>query len=285
MTEESSNTEHISPRALPADYSWMVYRAAWRLLGVNYPLILVLFFILGFVAYVFEQIEFIGPILSSVVFGFLMPGVLILIRSIVENKTLPLRTLFIGIRNDDLMNRLIPYVVTSGAVTLGFSILEVQSSRTMSFFLGGLSLIWMILVTYSIPLIVFKKVRFFDTFDLNFQALSKNVGFIFLYIFTTACLAFAGFIALFLPLIFIVFPMILMGIYLLYAAVFENLELEKIQVKTEIVVPQSPKGNTTTAPETASNTAANPTTTSLMTSESPQEPKLPDPPRSDEKPS
>ena len=235
MSDEIPETQKIVPRALPPEYSWMIYRAAWRLLGVNYPLVLLLLIVIGLSALVVQQIDFIGPVALSVIYGFLFPGGLVLLRSIVENKTLPLRTLFIALRNDELMNLLIPYVVTNSLVSLIFSVLQIPSSLTMAFFLTGLNLVWSVLISFSIPLMVFKKVRFFDTFDLNLQALSKNLGFAFLLIISTICIILAGTLAFLLPLFFIVFPMLLLSNFLLYAAIFENLEIEKIEIKKEVL--------------------------------------------------
>ena len=235
MNNEQPIKEPLIPRTLPSEYAWMIYRAAWRLLGVNYPLLLLLLLALGLTSFVLSKIEVVGSVASSIVLGFIFPGAMILVRSIVENKTLPLRTLFIGLRNDDLMNLLIPYVVVNSLVSLVFSILKVPNNLTTSLLLMGFSLMWSALILFSVPLMVFKKVRFVDTFDLNIQALSKNLGFVFLLIISTVCIVLAGALALFLPLFFIVMPMLLLSNFLLYASIFENLDLEKIEVKKEIL--------------------------------------------------
>ncbi len=241
--EEPSQHSPLKPRVLPADYSWIVFRSSWRLLGSQYPLLMTTIMIVMISNLVLSRISFVGPIIASILSAFFAPGVCLIVRSIVDGRTLPLKTLFTGFQEDEITSRILPYVIASAGLSLVFSVLEVfgPSSKEGNFqfglFIIALSFIWSVLVAFSMPLMVFKKVRFVDTIELNINALTSNLVFFLLYLGCMMCVLLATTIAFFLPVLFVGVPMLSLSYYMVYACLFEGLQVENIGPKTAIQSP------------------------------------------------
>lgn len=238
--KQTSTLDPLRPRVLPVDYSWIIFRSAWRLLGVQYPLLFVTFLILTIINMVLSRIEYVGPVISSIVSAFFAPGVCLIVRSIVQGKPLPLKTIFVGFQDDEITSRILPYVIANAGLSLFLTVFQVfgPASKEGLFQYGlivmAISMIWTILVTFSVPLMVFKKMRFVDTIEVNINAFTSNIVFFVLYFGCMICLLLGTIVAFLFPFLFIGLPMLILSYYLLYASLFENLEVEKIEPKVVI---------------------------------------------------
>lgn len=237
----SSSASPENPRELPLDYSWIVFRASWKLLPHQYGLLLLTVIIVMCAGTLLHQVDFVGPVVSTILSAFIAPGLFLILKNISEKKPTNLGLLFFAFQNEAMTKKLIPYVIANTGISLLLAVLswamlrpQLNLGDSLTFVIPVLTFIWTVLNFFSIPLMLFKNRTYVETFSLNIAAFTSNLRVVFLYVLCTVMFVFACTMALVLPVIFVALPMLQLNNYLLYAALFENLELEKVEVKPEI---------------------------------------------------
>lgn len=214
---------------------WMT--AAWRLSSQNYALAFVLICMMGVIAVIVQRIPLAGGLISSPLFIIIQAGVLTIARKWLNKSEAKFSDVFIFFNDADLMKRLLPYIIVNLFLSLPTIYVNHVVKTTNSFgplywivTLGTMAI--GLLFAFTLPQIVFQKRSFAATIQPNIEAVKKNfltmvVGGVLVVLF--ACLSLA---LLILPFIFITMPSFVSLHFLMYATIFEGLELPQGVPKT-----------------------------------------------------
>ena len=92
----------------------------------------------------------------------------------------------------------------------------------------AISIIWGIMVAFSIPLIIFKNKTFVETIDLNRRAIKLNWKPILMWWICLFGVMFISLILFVLPFIFVGLPVVMVSGYFAYAVNFEGLNVPAV---------------------------------------------------------
>lgn len=167
-----------------------------------------------------------GKILLMFVLPVLWAGQLEMVRSLRAGDAPPISQLFYYFQNRNTYELIVPYAIASGVMGVAFHLL-IEYAPFLVLGMSGLAkllffVLWLGLILFIGPLIVYKKFQFIDAMEFTWKALKINaapVGITFLLHGLVAILTLIPFI---LPLFFFGMPLLALQLILLSEAIFRE---------------------------------------------------------------
>lgn len=218
----------IQLRQIPSDLAIQFIMVSWKITKKHYQLVLQVsvpyFLILIAMAYI-PFIKILAPVPTVI----LAAGYMVFAKKLVTGQGGSLRDLFIVFEDNQKMAELLPI----GFLGVGIALLQAFVEKNIPEFIGSLlgfavALLFVALTTFSAPLIYFKKVPAVRSIELNLQATTLSWKFLLAIGLMLAGLGLICMVALVVPLLLIFLPVTLVSGYLIYAALFEGLDILEI---------------------------------------------------------
>jgi hypothetical protein len=228
----SQNDSNI--RSLKYEYSFNWIITSWELAKRNYTTALGLGIALIIVSVVLQKIPVIGPLIAAPINAAFQIGFLLIARKWANKQTANFSEIFVLFRDNQLMNKMVPYLlfVTFTSIPSVYLLSFAKNAKSFDsnyWLLMGInmlvSLIISMLVSFSAPQMIFLNRKFSETIRHNIEAVYKN----FLPMTLAALIAIAistlSIVMLLIPVIFVILPATISILFIVYATIFEGLEL------------------------------------------------------------
>ncbi len=207
-----------------------IMSAAWKLTKKHYELILgiaVVSLIIGVAIQMTPFLRYLLPLPMTM----LGAGSMYIFRELTEGRPAKFGDVFRAFQDSRWMTALMPLAVTG----VGFTLAQAGLAKAVdgggafglliSILSFSISIVWGIMVAFSIPLIIFKDKTFVETIDLNLRAIKLNWKPILMWWICLFGVIFISLICLVLPFIFIGLPVVMASGYFAYAVNFEGLNV------------------------------------------------------------
>lgn len=233
-TSTAVSNEYV--RAVPVNYAWKWFSAAWMITKSNYGPFLGAYLLIFLSSVLLQSIEYVGSFVHSVVGLLLAPGILLISKAAFEQKPIVFSTVFRAFRDQSLLVLIAPYILVGLAATLITRILislVVTAGGYTSILVPLLGILaWLLLFTIFsilvISLLLHKNLSFPEALVFAMKGLFLNF-----HVFLVVFLMFLPLIMLstaliFVPLVFIIGPLSVGASHLIYATIFEGYNLDEI---------------------------------------------------------
>lgn len=228
------NTEAIAIRSVTADYSLLWIKTSWALAKDNYKMALGLGFSIIIVSLTLQKIPLLGSVLSGIMNACLPYGLLRITSLWTSNKPAKYSDLFILFNDQALFQRALPLVIFQTAIAIPSGYLmqlpkEINyfgMTHDQLFFINvAVSLVIGLFTAFSAPQIQFLNRSLSQTITYNLQAIGKNFIPLVLSAVLITVITLLSVLLLVVPFLFVTLPGLLCIYYLVYASIFEGLEL------------------------------------------------------------
>lgn len=221
-------------KKVPVSTSIEWISSSWRLTKSSYGLILGIAIISAIIQYVCNNIPFLGPILGSTFSFFFTVGVYNIVSKIIKKQDVVFSDLLILFNDSKLFKRCLSYLILIVVLAIPSAIFQAYSgvdykeiSYTSPIFIL-MSLYYIIisaLLYFSLAIIVFQNKSLKESISISFNAVLKNffpliVSGILVCVFGIICM-----ILLVIPFIFVFLPILIPFQFIVYATIFEDLNL------------------------------------------------------------
>lgn len=224
-----------------------ILKTAWLLAKNNYGVMLGIACVQVLFLGVLSGIPMIGGAASSVVGVILSAGTLAVGRKCVQGEKPKFEDLFFALLNSDILKKIAPFAVLMGVLAIINTIISTAIETFLKNFAGDLpatvfgilglsiSVMFVSLIGYFtlfvLPLMIFKDLKVMDAINDSVAVTVKEWWTLFLVSVTVVAYGAITVLLFVLPMIFIYLPGIVCFSYLLYAAYFENLDIEVFHEK------------------------------------------------------
>lgn len=221
----------IQLRQISADLAIQFLMVSWKITKKNYEAVLQVSVLYVVILVAMSYTPFI-MILAPLPATILGAGFMVFARKIVLGERGSVKDLFTVFEDNQKMGDLVPI----GLLGVGIALLQALIEKSFPAFIGNLidfvlTLLLVALTAFSAPLIYFKRVPAVRSIELNLQATSLSWQFLLALGLMLAGLGVACTIALVLPVVLVFLPVALVSGYLTYAALFEGLDIRKVDRK------------------------------------------------------
>lgn len=230
-------------RRLPANYSLLWLKLAFKLLKKNYGVC----FLTSLVLMVFTTLAlklppYVAAIVNPLMFAAFGIGCLEMGRKMVKEEEVRLQTIFVLFNNSEKLRQLSSYfilVTFNSAFLYGLNSVLISGLGGLgkaSEFLGSggvffsqllLGLIFFLLFGFSLPLMYFKNLRLKETIRWNVNYIFANIKVFILFSVLWFVALMASILLLLVPLFFIFGPLLVPVPFIVYISLFDNFEPDR----------------------------------------------------------
>jgi hypothetical protein len=223
----------IPVRSIPTNYSYLLLTSGWKVLKANYGIILGTTIFQFVLLFILTKIPVIGPLVAGLVTAALAPGVWRMCRKWVAGQLTQFDEIFYLFTDSELLGRVAPlfvivFIFNSGSTLATWRLLALNGNA-----LAPWSLMWMTLfyllyglfTFFSAPLIVLQGKRLSQTLLPSARGILKNLLPLLLTCVLYFVLCVVSLALVILPFVFITLPLAVLVFYLIYATIFEGLNL------------------------------------------------------------
>jgi hypothetical protein len=218
-------------KVIPTDWCSKILLAGWAIASRNYGLIITVYIIIIIMQLVISRIPGVGQIVSSLLSSFLGIGAYVIQRDLVRGEKSDVKKLFTAFSEPGLLERMWPYFVFSIVTALPQLLLAKSQSMSNVGFIVVYGLVLAPFTMFTGVVMYFQKTTLLESIKLSVKAVVYNIVPLIVYVLIVALASLLGIVLLVLPFFLVVVPALFPTWYMIYASIFEGLEVPALYVR------------------------------------------------------